>query len=284
MTTTLSHAYVAEKVAGALAEDIGTGDITAELVSPEVWARAEIRVWQEARFCGRAFAEESFAQVDERIERDWEVSDGDLVATGHRLVVLHGPARALLSVERTALNFMQTLSGTTTLAARWADIIAGTGVKLTDTRKTIPGLRRAQKYAVLMGECHNHREGLFDAYLIKENHIQACGSIARAIVEARRLRPDNMVEVEVEDMGQLNEALEAKADWIMLDNFTPDQVRHAVEHTAGRATLEASGGLDEDSLLQFAQSGVDYISIGALTKNVRAVDLSMEMQVSDTRA
>lgn len=233
---------------------------------------------EAATICGSAWVDEVFRQVDSRVSLQWQVRDGEQVQPDQVLFTFEGPARALLTGERAALNFLQTLSGTATLAASYARKVAGTGVKLLDTRKTIPGLRLAQKYAVRCGGCHNHRIGLYDAFLIKENHILACGGIAAAVNTARGMQPGKPVEVEVETRAQLEEALQAGADIIMLDNFSPEQMREAVAFTAGRAKLEASGNITDDTLVAFASTGVDYISIGALTKHCRAIDLSMRLQ------
>jgi nicotinate-nucleotide pyrophosphorylase (carboxylating) len=218
-----------------------------------------------------------FRQLDPNVQLQWLVEDGDKVEPDQLLLRLQGPARSLLSGERTALNFLQTLSGTATLSHTYAQRVAGTPVRLLDTRKTIPGLRLAQKYAVSCGGCHNHRLGLFDAFLIKENHIIACGGIEQAIETARHNHPDKPVEIEVETEVELEQALRAGADIVMLDNFSPERMRAAVKQAAGRAKLEASGNITDETLLQFANTGVDYISIGALTKHCQAVDLSMRM-------
>ncbi|MCA4129420.1 carboxylating nicotinate-nucleotide diphosphorylase, partial [Pseudomonas aeruginosa] len=218
-----------------------------------------------------------FRQVDPRVLVTWQVEDGQRVEPNQMLFQLKGPARALLTGERSALNFLQLLSGTATRSQHYADLVAGTAVKLLDTRKTLPGLRLAQKYAVTCGGCHNHRIGLYDAFLIKENHIAACGGIDRAIAEARRIAPGKPVEVEVENLDELRQALEAGADIVMLDELSLGDMRTAVALTAGRAKLEASGGINESTLRNIAETGVDYISIGTLTKDVRAVDLSMRL-------
>jgi nicotinate-nucleotide pyrophosphorylase (carboxylating) len=216
-----------------------------------------------------------FHHLDERTEVRWYAADGDAIAAHQVVCTLKGPARCLLSGERTALNFLQTLSGTATLARSYARQLEGLQTRVLDTRKTIPGLRHAQKYAVRCGGCHNHRFGLYDAFLIKENHIAAAGSIAQAIQTARQHKPDFMVEIEVESLEQLQQALDAGADRILLDNFSLAQLNKAVTLTKRRVQLEASGGITLDNIRQYAQTGVDYISVGALTKNVRAIDLSM---------
>ena len=263
----------------SLAEDIAGGDITAQLIPAERLASARVITREHATVCGTAWVDEVFRQVDPRVAVRWLVADGDQVEPDQVLFRLEGPARALLSGERSALNFLQTLSGVATAARKYADMVKGTQVKLLDTRKTIPGLRLAQKYAVTCGGCHNHRIGLFDAFLIKENHIAACGGIAQAITAAHQVAPGKPVEVEVENLDELRQALEAGADIIMLDELSLEDMRQAVAITNGRAKLEASGGINEQSLLTIAQTGVDYISIGALTKHVRALDLSMRLQL-----
>ncbi|NRP52866.1 MULTISPECIES: carboxylating nicotinate-nucleotide diphosphorylase [unclassified Marinobacterium] len=261
----------------AIEEDVSTGDITAELIPESQQANAEIISRDQAVIAGSAWVNEVFKQVDPTVEVDWKVADGDSVAPNTLLFTLKGSARSLLTGERAALNFLQTLSGTATLAKQYSDKVANTPVKLLDTRKTLPGLRLAQKYAVTCGGCYNHRIGLFDAFLIKENHILAAGGIESAISQAKSNHPGKPVEVEVESFDELNQALEAGADIIMLDNFTPDQMREAVALVDGRAKLEASGNITDDTLVSYAETGVDYISIGALTKHCRAIDLSMRL-------
>ncbi|MNO63808.1 Nicotinate-nucleotide pyrophosphorylase [carboxylating] [compost metagenome] len=223
--------------------------------------------------------DEVFRQLDPQVQVEWKVSDGERVSADQTLFTLHGPARSLLSGERSALNFLQLLSGTASRARYYADLVEGTGVKLLDTRKTLPGLRLAQKYAVTCGGCHNHRIGLYDAFLIKENHIAASGGIAQAIAAAHQIAPGKPVEVEVEDLEELRQALEAGADIIMLDELSLDDMRTAVQLTAGRAKLEASGGINEATLRSVAETGVDYISLGTLTKDVKALDLSMRLSL-----
>ncbi len=269
-------------VARALIEDIGTGDITALLIPGDQQAEARVITREDCVFCGKAWAEEVFRQLDAQVAITWHVEDGSRVTANSLLFTLRGPARSLLTGERTALNFVQTLSGTATIARQYADLVAHTGVRLLDTRKTLPGLRRAQKYAVTCGGCHNHRLGLYDAFLIKENHIAACGGIAAAVTNARQLAPGKPVEVEVENLDELQQALDAKADIIMLDNFSMEDMRAGVTLNAGRAKLEASGNVTPETLPEIAATGVDYISIGSLTKHCRAVDLSMRV-VSDSR-
>lgn len=264
-------------VRAALNEDIGSGDITAMLISEKEYASAKIISRESAIVCGRDWVDEVFHQVDNSVTVHWFVADGQKVAPDTVLFELRGPARALLTGERSALNFLQLLSGTATTCREYADIVAHTRVKLLDTRKTIPGLRTAQKYAVSCGGCHNHRIGLYDAFLIKENHIAACGGIDKAVQRARDIAPTKPVEVEVETLEELNTALAAGADVIMLDNFSLADMRKGVDITAGRARLEASGNVSKETLAAIAETGVDYISIGALTKHARAIDLSMRL-------
>jgi nicotinate-nucleotide pyrophosphorylase (carboxylating) len=259
----------------ALAEDVRDGDITAGLIPADREAAAHIITREDCVIAGRAWVDAVFAQLDPSVEVSWQVADGDRVAADSRLFSLRGPARSLLTGERAALNFLQLLSGTATTCARYAALVEGTGVRLLDTRKTIPGLRTAQKYAVTCGGCHNHRIGLYDAFLIKENHIAACGGITQAVTTARQQAPGKPVEVEVECLQELEEALDASADIIMLDNFSLDDMRRAVAINSGRAKLEASGGITTATLRPIAETGVDYISIGALTKDCKAIDLSM---------
>ncbi len=259
----------------ALLEDIGSGDITAELIHAETQATAQIITREDCVISGRAWVDEVFRQVDADVVVQWHCQDGDAVAANSTLFTLAGSARSLLTGERTALNFLQLLSGVATEAKFYSDLVAGTKVRILDTRKTIPGLRTAQKYAVQCGGCYNHRIGLFDAFLIKENHIAGCGGIDKAITTAKANHPDKPVEVEVENFDELEQALSAGADIIMLDNFTNQQMIEAVAHVNGRAKLEASGNITNETLRSVAETGVDYISIGALTKHCRAIDLSM---------
>jgi nicotinate-nucleotide pyrophosphorylase (carboxylating) len=268
---------VLSNVQAALAEDIGSGDITAALIPPDARATARIITREDGILCGRAWVDRVFAEVDPAIEIEWQVADGARISAGESLFTASGPARGLLTAERCALNFLQLLSGTATLCRGYADLVADTGVKLLDTRKTIPGLRIAQKYAVSCGGCYNHRIGLYDAFLIKENHISACGGIAAAVKTARAYAPDKPVEVEVENLGELEQALTAACDRIMLDNFSLEQMVAAVELNGGRAELEASGNITTATLRPVAHTGVDYISIGALTKDCKALDLSMRL-------
>ncbi len=262
-------------VTNALREDVGSGDITAQLITAAAMATAQILSRERAVLCGTAWVNEVLRQVDPALQIEWHARDGDTVEPNQRLATLRGSARHLLTAERCALNFLQTLSGTATSSRHYASLVAHTQVRLLDTRKTLPGLRTAQKYAVVIGGCHNHRMGLYDAFLIKENHIHACGSITAAVGRARALHPDKPVEVEVETLAQLREALTTDAQTIMLDNFELNAMREAVMITGGRARLEASGGINLTTLAAIAETGVDYISIGALTKDCKAVDLSM---------
>lgn len=270
-----------ETVAQSLREDIGDGDITAMLIPQARISRGHVITRDAATIAGRAWVEEVFRQVDPGVTLNWQVRDGDEASPGQSLFSMEGPARSLLTAERSALNWLQLLSGVATTCAGHARRVAHTGVQLLDTRKTLPGLRLAQKYAVTCGGCHNHRIGLWDAFLIKENHIAACGSIANAVSEARRIAPGRPVEVETENLDELDQALAAGADIIMLDEFSLVDMRQAVIHTAGAAKLEASGGINSETLVPIAETGVDYISIGALTKDVRAVDLSMRLDSHD---
>lgn len=265
-------------VALAIAEDLGGGDLTAALIPEQARAEATVISREPAVLCGTAWFDQVFHQLDSRIQVHWQAADGDRIERDQLLCTLGGPARALLSGERTALNFLQTLSGTATLARRYADAVAGTGATVLDTRKTLPGLRQAQKYAVCSGGCQNHRRGLFDAVLIKENHILAAGSITQAVSKAKQLYPGVTVEVEVENLAELEEALQAGPAIIMLDNFDLATLRQAAIFTAGRVKLEASGNVSLDTIREIAATGVDYISVGSLTKDVRAVDLSMRFK------
>jgi nicotinate-nucleotide pyrophosphorylase (carboxylating) len=274
---------IAQSVTFALNEDLNglpaaEGDITANLIPEDKQAKAIVITRDDAIFCGKAWTQEVFRQLGGSVSLTWHVEDGDFVSSNSPLFTLEGPARTLLTGERTALNFIQTLSGIATATKKYADIIASTDCKLLDTRKTLPGLRNASKYAVLCGGGHNHRIGLYDAYLIKENHIMACGSIAKAIEVANKRHPERWVEVEVENIEELKQALNAGAQRVMLDNFTIPMMQEAVAINKAnpvQADLEVSGNVDSTTILSFAQTGVDYISVGALTKHVHAVDLSM---------
>ncbi|MEH6585394.1 MAG: carboxylating nicotinate-nucleotide diphosphorylase [Halioglobus sp.] len=268
---------ISANVQAALSEDVGDGDITAQLIPASAQANGRVITREPGVMCGRAWVDAVFNAVDPNISLDWLKNDGELLAADDVLFSFSGPARGLLTGERAALNFLQLLSGTASICHRYAALVAGTGVKLLDTRKTIPGLRIAQKYAVNCGGCHNHRVGLYDAFLIKENHISACGGIAQAVQTARKNAPEKPVEVEVESLAELEKALFAGADRVMLDNFSLDDMRSAVAITAGRAQLEASGNVTDKTLRPIAETGVDYISIGALTKDCKALDLSMRL-------
>lgn len=263
-----------------LEEDIGSGDITAAIIPETTHAHAEVLTREDIIMSGQAWFDAVFKHLDTNVTINWLVSEGEAVKKNTVLCKVSGSARALLTGERTALNLLQLLSATATVARKYADAVADTGCKILDTRKTIPGLRDAQKYAVACGGCHNHRIGLYDGVLIKENHIMAAGSITKAIQKARVLTSVT-VEVEVESLSELLEALAAKPDRIMLDNFSLADLRAAVKLNAGAVELEASGNIDLDNIHSIAQTGVDYISIGALTKHVKAVDLSMRIKLVD---
>ena len=263
----------------ALDEDLGSGDVTADLLPPGEHAQARIITRDAAVICGRDWVDACFFALDPNARIEWHVSDGERVAAGTLLCRVEGDARALVSAERTALNFLQTLSATATVTASYVDAVRGTRAKILDTRKTLPGLRLAQKYAVRAGGGHNHRIGLFDAVLIKENHIAAAGSIGAAVARARALHPGLLVETEVENFPELRDALDAAADRIMLDEFELHELARAVAEVAGRVPLEVSGSVSLDRVRAIADTGVDYISVGALTKHVRAVDLSMRVDI-----
>lgn len=266
---------LAESVRRALDEDIGRGDLTARLV-PDSPTRAELLLREEAVLCGTAWFDEVFRQLDSRVRSTWSFHDGQVVPAHSVICRLEGPARALLTGERTAINFLQTLSGTATATSHQVAALRGTQTRLLDTRKTIPGLRRAQKFAVACGGGLNHRMGLYDAVLIKENHINACGSIHAALEKASRQTPPSVpIEIEVEDLDQLQQALAAGARHILLDNFDPATLRQAVSLTAGRARLEASGGITHENIREIADTGVDFVSLGSLTKHLRAIDFSL---------
>ena len=274
----LTQQYIQQLVDLALKEDIGSGDITAELVRSDTNARAVVVSRETGVLCGSTFVNTVFSMLDAELNIDWFKSDGDLLEPNDTLFTVSGNARKILTGERTALNFLQLLSGTATLAFRFANFVEGTSVRLLDTRKTIPGLRLAQKYAVTCGGCHNHRIGLYDAFLIKENHIEACGGIADAINAARKSAPGKTVEIEVETLNELQLALAANPDRIMLDNFSEAMLREAVAANAGQCELEASGNITELNLRSIAETGIDFISIGALTKRVEPLDLSMRLE------
>ena len=272
-------AKIRHSVACALEEDIGSGDITAQLIPAEQRAQAVVISREAAVICGRPWADEVFSQIDRDVEIEWLVSEGERVAADQPLLRLRGATRSLLSGERCALNFIQTLSATATAASEYAALTAAAGIAVLDTRKTLPGLRYAQKYAVAIGGCYNHRIGLFDAFLIKENHIAGCGSIAAAIATARQQAPQRMVEVEVETLQELDQAVAAGADRIMLDNFTPQQMAEISQRSLGNCEIEVSGNIEADALSALADSCVHFVSSGALTKHIRAVDLSMRLEV-----
>lgn len=259
----------------AIDEDLGAGDITAALIPEQTQAEATILCREEAVLCGQPWFNEVFRQLDEAVKVVWEAQEGADIHPNQIICRLQGSARSLLTGERTALNFLQTLSGTATIARHYANLVKGTGIRVLDTRKTIPGLRLAQKYATVVGGCHNHRIGLYDAFLIKENHIAACGGITAAITAARLLAPGKPVEVEVENLEEYHEAIAARADIIMLDNFSAEQIQAAVAAKVPGVKIEISGNLDEHSLAKVAIAGVDFLSSGSLTKHCRAIDFSM---------
>ncbi|EJG2251153.1 carboxylating nicotinate-nucleotide diphosphorylase [Vibrio parahaemolyticus] len=274
---------ITRSVADTLKEDLGgtldaSQDITASLIPADAMNTATIITREHGVFCGQAWADEVFKQLGGKVTIEWHVKDSDKVEPNQTLCTLTGPARDLLTGERNAMNFIQTLSGCATTTAEYAAKIAHTDCRLLDTRKTIPGLRSALKYAVACGGGFNHRIGVFDTYLIKENHIIACGGITQAITTAKELNPGKPVEVETESLAELQEAIDAGADIIMLDNFTKEMMREAVEINAGRAALENSGNITLDTIAEYAETGVDYISVGALTKHLKAMDLSMRFK------
>ncbi|MDE2304180.1 MAG: carboxylating nicotinate-nucleotide diphosphorylase [Gammaproteobacteria bacterium] len=275
---------LAEQVRRALAEDLGSGDLTAALIDAATLGRATVISRETAVLCGRPYVDRCFAMLDAAVTLDWKVNEGEIVRPDQILFEASGPARALLTGERTALNFLQLLSATATAARTYAALVRGTGCVVLDTRKTLPGLRTAQKYAVRVGGARNHRIGLYDAILIKENHIVAAGGIGAAVARARAVDAGAPVEVEVESLEELREAISAGADSALLDDFTLDRMREAVAINRAAARplrLEASGGVRPESIRAIAETGVDYVSVGAITKNVRAVDLSMRFHWSD---
>jgi len=267
--------YIDEDVRLALAEDIGSGDISAKLIDQSRKLKMKLLVREDAVLCGCAWFDAAFTRCDSNIRIEWFAGDGDRVSADSILCQISGPARAMLSAERTALNFLQTLSGTATATSRYANRIQHTSCRILDTRKTIPHLRLAQKYAVKCGGGINHRIGLFDAYLIKENHLAASGGIKAAVDRGRELNPDLLLEVEVENLVQLQQAIDAKVDRVLLDNFSIDELRQAVTLNNKTIQLEASGNITEESIIEIAETGVDFISIGALTKHLRAIDFSL---------
>lgn len=272
-------AQIATDIERALAEDLGEGDATAGLLPADASARAALTCRDSAVIAGTAWFDACFRRLDPAVQIDWRVHDGERVAPGTMICHLSGHARSLVTAERSALNFLQLLSATATATADYVAAVAGTAVRVLDTRKTIPGLRQAQKYAVRCGGGHNQRMGLYDAILIKENHIIAAGSITAAVQAARQLHPHLPLEVEVENLDELEQALQAGVDRVMLDNFELAQMVEAVRHTAGRVPLEVSGNVDLTTIGEFARTGVDFISVGALTKHVRAIDLSLRLRL-----
>ncbi|KZN47302.1 carboxylating nicotinate-nucleotide diphosphorylase [Pseudoalteromonas luteoviolacea] len=274
---------ISQLVKQALDEDLNyqsasAGDITAALIPQQQTANAYVITREDCVFCGKDLILEVFRQVDPSVEVTVLANDGDNLSANSRIFEAKGSARAILTAERTALNFVQTLSGTATTTAHYVQALKDSSTQLLDTRKTIPGLRALQKYAVSCGGGKNHRIGLFDAFLIKENHIAACGGIENAVTQAKTNHPDKPVEVEVENLNELQQALDAGSDIIMLDNFTVEDIQNAVKLTSGRAKLEVSGNMTLEILEQYAQAGVDYISSGALTKHVQSIDLSMRFE------
>lgn len=263
----------------AFAEDLGSGDATADLLPADALAEATLTCREDAVIAGIAWFDGCFRKLDPEVAIEWQVGDGGRVTADSRICRLRGSARALVSAERSALNFLQLLSGTATTTAAYVAAVAGTGVRVLDTRKTVPGLRWAQKYAVRCGGGHNHRIGLFDAILVKENHITAAGGIEPAVAAARRLHPTLLLETEVETLDELRRAIDAGVDRIMLDNFTTAMMREAVAIAGGRVPLEISGNVDLRTIGDYARTGVDFISVGALTKHVRAIDLSLRLQL-----
>lgn len=267
---------IQETVRRALAEDIGSGDLTAGLISTVTRINACVMTREEAILCGQMWFDEVFHQIDAAIKVQWRTHDGDLIQAGQTICDLGGPARGILTGERTALNFLQLLSATATRTRQYVDAVRGTQAVILDTRKTLPGLRKAQKYAVVCGGGRNHRLGLYDGILIKENHIAAAGSVSAALQAARHSAPKDIdVEIEVESVSQLREALRAGADHLLLDNFSLEDLRSAVKETRGQARLEASGGITLANIRAVADCGVDYISVGDITKNLEAIDLSL---------
>lgn len=270
-------ADIPQCIARALQEDIGAGDITAMLIPQQKQANASVICRDAAVICGRPWVDEVFRQLDLTTDIEWHIEEGELVSPNQKLFSLKGNARTLLTGERTALNFLQTLSATATLARQYANLVQGSDIKILDTRKTIPGLRLAQKYAVTVGGCDNHRIGLYDAFLIKENHIAACGGIAQAVLQARAIAADKLVEVEVETVDELRQALAAQADVVMLDNFSPAAIAALRDIDFGKTKVEVSGNIDAGTVGQYLSSAVNYISSGSLTKHIQAIDLSMRL-------
>ena len=270
---------IPESVARALHEDIGSGDISAELIDAEKNAQGTVISREKAVICGRAWVDEVFKQLDSDVAIEWHVSEGDWVSEDQPIFTVSGNARVLLSGERCALNFLQTLSGTATTARHYAQLATNSQIRILDTRKTIPGLRLAQKYAISVGGCMNHRIGLYDAFLIKENHIIACGGIAKAVQRAKQIAPDKEIEVEVESLDELQQAVSAKVDRVMLDNFTREQILDIKQLDLGETKIEISGNITDHSLAQYLDTPIDFISSGSLTKHIQAIDLSMRLSL-----
>ena len=270
---------IPESVARALREDIGSGDISAQLIDQKKIARGTVISRGKAVICGRAWVDEVFKQLDNNISIVWHVSEGDWVTEDQPILTVTGNARVLLSGERCALNFLQTLSGTATTARHYAQLATNSQIRILDTRKTIPGLRLAQKYAISVGGCMNHRIGLYDAFLIKENHIIACGGIAKAIEKAKQISPEKEVEVEVESLDELKQAVSAGADRVMLDNFSREQILEIRKIDLGNTKIEVSGNINDHTMAQYLDTPVDFISSGSLTKHVQAIDLSMRLSI-----
>ena len=270
---------IPKSVARALEEDIGSGDISAQLIDVNKQATGTVISREKAVICGRPWVDEVFKQLDPRVSIDWHISEGDWVTENQSLFSVSGNARVLLSAERCALNFLQTLSGTATTARQYASLTNDSQIKILDTRKTIPGLRLAQKYAIDIGGCSNHRIGLYDAFLIKENHIIACGGIAQAVHRAKEIAPQKDIEVEVESLVELQQAVEAGAHRVMLDNFTRDQILQIETLDLANTKIEVSGNITEYSLSQYLDTPIDFISSGSLTKHVHAIDLSMRLSL-----
>ncbi len=284
LATTPSSDVITANVQSALAEDLGgavnaSNDITANLIDPTTQATATIITREPCIVAGIPWAQEAFRQIDSSVNILWHCEDGDALQPDDAVATITGSAQAILTAERTALNFLQTLSATATTTSTYAALLAGSDTKILDTRKTLPGLRLAQKYAVVCGGGHNHRVGLYDAYLIKENHIFACGSIKQAVEKAKLTHPNKKVEVEVENIAELSQAIDAKADIVMLDNFTNEQIQQAVALNKNRCKLEVSGNITDERLGELARLGVDFISSGALTKHIQAIDLSLRISL-----
>jgi nicotinate-nucleotide pyrophosphorylase (carboxylating) len=270
---------IAESVARALNEDIGSGDISAQLIDAEKNAQGTVISREKAVICGRAWVDEVFKQLDSDVAIEWHVSEGDWVSEDQPIFTVSGNARVLLSGERCALNFLQTLSGTATTARHYAQLATNSQIRILDTRKTVPGLRLAQKYAISVGGCINHRIGLYDAFLIKENHIIACGGIAKAVQRANQIAPDKEIEVEVESLDELQQAVSARVDRVMLDNFTREQILAIKEIDLGATKIEVSGNITDHSMALYLDTPIDFISSGSLTKHVKAIDLSMRLSL-----